>query len=209
MKSKQIMFIDPDPNLRILLKDYLENHGYLVKPAESAHKALKMLEKKLPDLIICDVVLPDLSGIELIKRIREDARINYIPIIILSTLGKTRDRIEGLEAGADVYMVKPFEPKELEVQIKACLRRLGLNNCLSIDFKGKSLYPVASHNIKFTRREKQVLQLLVQGLTNKQIAQFLNVESRTIETHVRNILVKTKLNNRTQLSHWIRVNQIA
>lgn len=110
---RRLLLIDDDPNLILLVKDYLEFRGYEVITAENGREALEVLEQETPDMIICDVMMPEMDGYSLVRHVREDSRTSWIPILFLSAKGQSQDRVKGLNTGADVYMVKPFEPEEL------------------------------------------------------------------------------------------------
>ena len=196
--NKQLLLVDDDPNLILLVKDYLEFRGYDVMAAESGNEALEILKQQTPDLIICDVMMPDMDGYTLIEAIRSDSKIQSIPVLLLSAKGQNQDRIKGFNTGADIYMTKPFEPEVLVAQIKSFLAfkdRLGDRG----KFSNKSNHKLAG-KVKFTPTELNVLGLLSKGRKNKQIAEQLNVSQRTIESHVSNMLNKTGLNNRTELA---------
>lgn len=120
---KRLLLIDDDPNLILLVKDYLEFRGYEVVTAENGREALEVLEKDIPDMIICDVMMPEMDGYSLVKHVREDPRTNWVPVLFLSAKGQSQDRVKGLSTGADVYMVKPFEPEELVAQVESSLKQ--------------------------------------------------------------------------------------
>ncbi len=201
--SYHLLLIDDDPNLILLVKDYLEFQGYQVTTAENGREALEILDKKVPDMIICDVMMPEIDGYGLVEKVRQDSRLSWIPVMFLSAKGQSQDRVKGLNTGADVYMVKPFEPEELVAQVESSLiqasRLMGRNNRMSLDDGNKIQVP---SNVELTPTELKVIQLVAQGLSNRQIAEKLNVSQRTIESHVSNMLNKTSLKNRTELARW-------
>ena len=121
MKDKPyILLVDDDPNISRLVQLYLEKEGFEVKTADRGDDALDMFRKMPPDLMLLDVMLPGMDGWQVCREIR---RVSNIPIIMLTAKGETFDKVLGLELGADDYMVKPFEPKELLARVKAVLRR--------------------------------------------------------------------------------------
>lgn len=200
--SKTLLLIDDDPNLILLVKDYLEFQGYDVITADNGRDALEILEKQIPDMIICDIMMPEMDGYTLVERVRQDARTNWIPVMFLSAKGQSQDRVKGLSTGADVYMVKPFEPEELVAQVESSLKqakRLMGQNTKAVNESPKIQVP---QNVELTPTELKVVQLVAQGMSNKDIADKLNVSQRTIESHVSNMLNKTNLNNRTELARW-------
>lgn len=200
--NKQLLLIDDDPNLILLVKDYLEFRGYQVLTAENGREALELLQDSLPDMIICDVMMPEMDGHTLVQQIRKNSRTNWIPVLFLSAKGQSQDRVKGLNMGADVYMVKPFEPEELVAQVESSLKqanRLIKQNSKVAPAKTKIKVP---QNVELTPTELKVVQLVSRGMANRQIAEKLNVSQRTIESHVSNMLNKTSLNNRTELARW-------
>jgi DNA-binding response OmpR family regulator len=119
----KLLLIDDDFNLVMLTRDYLEYKGYEVITAENGVEGMEALQRDLPDLIICDVMMPEMNGYTFVGRVRENPETKEIPILFLSAKGQSKDRIDGLKVGADVYMVKPFEPDELVAQVEALLNR--------------------------------------------------------------------------------------
>jgi DNA-binding NarL/FixJ family response regulator len=200
--SKKLLLIDDDPNLILLVKDYLEFRGYDVMTAENGREALEVLDNRVPDMIICDVMMPEMDGYSLVKHIRQEPRTNTIPVLFLSAKGQSQDRVKGLNEGADVYMVKPFEPEELVAQVESSLKQIKR----LVDNKGRGLGEaptiIVSPNVELTPTELKVVQLVAKGMANRDIADQLNVSQRTIESHVSNMLNKTSLKNRTELARW-------
>ena len=121
--NKKLLLIDDDPNLILLVKDYLEFRGYDVVTAENGRAALECLENLTPDMIICDVMMPEMDGYSFVKNVRENSKTSWIPVLFLSAKGQSQDRVKGLSTGADVYMVKPFEPEELVAQVESSLKQ--------------------------------------------------------------------------------------
>ncbi|ACK65632.1 two component transcriptional regulator, LuxR family [Rippkaea orientalis PCC 8801] len=208
--SNRLLLIDDDPNLILLVKDYLEFQGYEVTTAENGREALEILANQVPDMIICDVMMPEMDGYAFVEKVRQDRRLSWIPVMFLSAKGQSQDRVKGLNTGADVYMVKPFEPEELAAQVESSLsqaRRLMEHKAgISLDEAHKIQVP---SNVELTPTELKVIQLVAQGLSNREIASKLNVSQRTIESHVSNMLNKTSLHNRTELARWAMESNMA
>ncbi|MBD2100500.1 response regulator transcription factor [Leptolyngbya sp. FACHB-261] len=199
---RQLLLIDDDPNLILLVKDYLEFRGYEVITAGNGREALEVLERNLPDMIICDIMMPEMDGYAFVQKVRGDSRTNWIPVLFLSAKGQSADRVKGLNTGADVYMVKPFEPEELVAQVESSLKaasRLIQHNTRTGD--GQPKIQVA-FDVELTPTELKVIQFVARGMANREIAEELNVSQRTIESHVSNMLGKTGLHNRTELARW-------
>lgn len=201
--NSRLLLVDDDPNLILLVKDYLEFQGYEVITAENGRDALETLNHQVPNMIICDIMMPEMDGYTLIERIRQDARLSWIPVMFLSAKGQSQDRVRGLNTGADVYLVKPFEPEELVAQVDSSLRQarrlMGLNPPLTSESNPRIQVPP---QVELTPTERKVVQLVSQGMSNREIALQLKVSQRTIESHVSNMLTKTSLHNRTELARW-------
>ena len=119
--QKHILVVDDDNRLRSLLQRYLREQGFLVSAAEDAEKAEAFLSFYTFDLLIVDIMMPRISGTEFLKKLRNAN--NNIPVILLTAMGDSADRVNGLEIGADDYVPKPFEPKELVLRINNILKR--------------------------------------------------------------------------------------
>ncbi len=201
--TKKLLLIDDDPNLILLVRDYLEFRGYNVLTAENGRDALKILEKEIPDMIICDVMMPEMDGYTFLEQVRQNSRTDWIPVMFLSAKGQSQDRVKGLNLGADVYMVKPFEPEELVAQVESSLKQsirlLEHKKNKGTDIPQRIDVP---KTVELTPTELRVVDLVAQGMANREIAVRLKVSQRTIESHVSNMLNKTSLSNRTELARW-------
>lgn len=120
MPGLRALVVDDDKNICELIRLYMEKDGYTVETANDGKSALSKFSENPPAIVILDIMLPVLDGIEVLKEIR---RTSAIPVIMLTAKGETFDKVLGLELGADDYVVKPFEPKELMARVKAVLRR--------------------------------------------------------------------------------------
>ena len=207
--QKTLLLIDDDPNLILLVKDYLEFRGYQVITAENGREALEILQTEKPDMIICDVMMPEMDGYAFVEHIRANAETEWIPVLFLSAKGQSQDRVKGLSTGADVYMVKPFEPEELVAQVESSLKQASR----LIRQQNKSVSNAPSLNVPYdvelTPTETKVVQFVARGMANREIAEELRVSQRTIESHVSNMLGKTGLHNRTELARWAIESQKA
>ena len=163
--SRTILVVDDDEKLNRLLKRFLKGFGYDVYSAVDAEDGLKKIRTVMPDLIILDVMLPGMSGFDVCKRIRESSA---VPIIMLTARGDVMDKVVGLELGADDYLPKPFEPRELVARIQAVLRRArgsGMDRrrrfgSLTIDFHRRKVW-LADREADLTTSEFAALDLLV------------------------------------------------
>jgi len=162
--TSHILIIDDDPKLNRLLTEFLGGYGFKVSAAVTPGDGLKKLRRNRPDLIILDVMLPEMNGFEVCKVIRRESA---IPIIMLTARGEPMDRVVGLELGADDYLPKPFEPRELVARIQAVLRRLSgsgpgdrsVFGRLSID-RHKRIACLDGKPIELTTNEFTALELL-------------------------------------------------
>lgn len=118
--SNRVLIVDDDLKLQKLLKEYLEGNGYSVQTLPDGSRTLERIEAEKPDIVILDVMLPGKDGLEVLKDIRRD---HAVPVIMLTAKGEDTERIVGLELGADDYLPKPFNPRELLARMKAVLRR--------------------------------------------------------------------------------------
>lgn len=205
---KRLLLIDDDPNLILLVKDYLEFRGYEVITAENGREALEVLEQDIPDMIICDVMMPEMDGYAFVNHVRQEERTSWLPVLFLSAKGQSQDRVKGLNTGADVYMVKPFEPEELVAQVEASLKQVYRRQQPTNGGENAPKIQVP-FDVHLTQTEQKVVQFVARGLANRDIADELNVSQRTVESHVSNMLGKTGLHNRTELARWAIENQMA
>ena len=165
--QNHILLIDDDPNLILLVKDYLEFHGYIVTTAGNGLEALNILDDMVPDMIICDVMMPEMDGYSLVKSVRQNPKTNWIPVLFLSAKGQSQDRVKGLTTGADIYMVKPFEPEELVAQVESSLRQA--SRLIRYSKKGESSPEFSvPKGVELTPTELKVVQLVARGMANKE-----------------------------------------
>ena len=154
-QDKTILVVDDEPRIIEAVGMNLELEGYQVSSASNGYEALQKLTKDLPDLVILDVMMPEIDGFETLRKIRE---VSTVPVIMLTVRGEEIDKVRGLDLGADDYITKPFNPKELVLRIRAVLRRVEMpspvpkteirvDDNLSIDFsrckviiKGKEVH---------------------------------------------------------------------
>jgi phosphate regulon transcriptional regulator PhoB len=121
---KKLLLIEDDKDIVELVRYNLEKEGYLVSASSDGASGLAQLRKSPPDLLLLDLMLPKLSGLEVCKEVRRDAALNRLPILMVTARGEEADRVVGLELGADDYVTKPFSPRELVARVKALLRRV-------------------------------------------------------------------------------------
>ena len=193
-----ILIIDDDERLRRLIKKYLDENGFVAVTARDAVHAREVLQYLIFDLLILDVMMPGESGFAFLKELRETSQ---IPVLMLTAQGEPHDRISGLEAGADDYLAKPFEPKELSLRIKAILKRLQNE----FKFGGFTLsYGVlkkAGEIVNLTAAEEKLLKILSEK--NGEVAnraelsqQLNNLSERAIDVQINRLRKKIEDNPR-------------
>jgi two-component system, OmpR family, phosphate regulon response regulator OmpR len=162
-----ILVVDDDDRIRDLLKDFLSENNYIVSTAENAEQAKEKIEYFKFDIIILDVMMPGQNGYELTQDIKRELK---VPIILLTAKGEVENRIKGLELGADDYIGKPFEPKELLLRIKNIIKN---NNKIDLNSKylvGDAEIDLNKMNIKLSKKNKKInnseKKVLVEMLTN-------------------------------------------
>ncbi len=224
--ADHLLLVDDEPGLRDAVQAYLEESGFTVSAAGNALQAWEMLEQQRPDLVITDVMMPQVDGYEFLAKLREDERFSYLPVVFLTARGMKRDRIQGYDAGCDAYLSKPFDPDELVAIVKNLLRRYQQAAAIAepdiTDLAGqiaelRSLLvkrggaPMNPNPIKIdlTPREQSVLDLVVQGLMNKEIASQLQTSVRNIEKYVSRLFIKTNTSSRTELVRFALENGLA
>ncbi|BAZ45187.1 two component transcriptional regulator, LuxR family protein [Chondrocystis sp. NIES-4102] len=222
-EKQQLLLVDDEPGIRESVQAYLEdNEGWTVTVASNAEEALQTIEAQIPDLIISDIMMPQVNGYQFLHKLREDPRYRSIPVVFLTARGMTSDRIQGYEAGCDAYLSKPFDPEELEAIVRNLLSKnkpAGSSNDSSTELEkiarelveikaklddkltgsgGISVTP-SPIKIDLTPREQSVLDLVAQGLMNKEIARELTTSVRNVEKYVSRLFGKTGTNSRTEL----------
>jgi diguanylate cyclase (GGDEF)-like protein len=123
MRKQKILIVDDDPDILDILRITLSEEDYDIVEAQDGETTLKLIKTKTPDLIILDYKIPPPDGLQICRQIKKDLLLRHLPIIMLTGKGDITDKVEGLDAGADDYIVKPFEPKELLARIRMVLRR--------------------------------------------------------------------------------------
>ena len=203
MNKKHILVVDDDEVIRNLLTKYLKKNNYFVSSAEKTSQVDEILQKYKIDLIILDYMLPDENGIEFLQKFRQN---NNLPVIMLTALGDIENRIEGLSNGADDYIGKPFEPKELLLRMENIFRKLDINkNKNEIKFGSfifnldKSELSFENEIIKLTDTEIALLKFFLQN-TNKVITReeicntFNEISERSVDVQITRLRKKIEFN---------------
>jgi DNA-binding NarL/FixJ family response regulator len=218
--SEQLLLVDDEPGLREAVQAYLEDSGFEVAVASNAMEGLALAQQKLPDLVITDIMMPQVDGYEFLKQLREDPQFKTLPVVFLTARGMTVDRIQGYNAGCDAYLSKPFDPDELVAIVTNLLeRQRNLQTASETDEnhniaemarqiaeikamllqRGSIVQSPSPIKIDFTPREQSVLDLVVDGLMNKEIARRLETSVRNVEKYVSRLFSKTGTSSRTEL----------
>jgi two-component system phosphate regulon response regulator OmpR len=166
--GRHLLIVDDDDRIRELLKEFLAREGYRVTGAAHAAAARRLMELIEFDLVVLDVMMPGESGLELTSWVRNKAQLSRTPVLLLTARGEPADRIEGLSRGADDYMSKPFEPKELALRIDAILRRTGVKPIMPREIKlGPAMFDLERLELtkdgapmRLTEAEAQLLKTL-------------------------------------------------
>ncbi len=205
---KRLLVIDDEPNLLRAVEAVLRGEGFEITTARSGREALVAVAQSLPDLIVSDVRMPGMDGFQLARKLRASSHSALIPIIFLTAKDETEDRIEGFESGVDVYLTKPFEPDELVAVIKNILVRVERTRSTIARLVGsEEKETVFVRDEQLTDAEWRVAETVARGLSNKEIAEELNLSVRTVENHVSRILAKKNFTNRVEIARHIISNQ--
>ncbi len=194
MSETNILIVDDNPKY---LKDALPFYGYKVTVATDGVQALKLLDNNTYDIILLDVMMPNMDGWETLKQIRKNTSTCHVPVIMLTAVNEEQKMISGLKIGADDYIVKPFILPNLLARMEALLRRTSWQQSLKSGAE-KSESQTLKTQIRLTSREKDVLTLVTQGANNKEIAEKLCLREVTVKTHLNSIFKKLNVTNRTQ-----------
>lgn len=207
MQNQRILVVDDDRNICELIRLYLEKEGFSVSMAHDGQAALTIFKESTPSVVLLDVMLPKMDGFQVCREIR---RISNIPIIMLTAKGETFDKVLGLELGADDYMVKPFDNKELVARIKAALRRYDPKD----DTEKEIVYPnlvvnlsnyelkINGSQIDIPPKELELLYFLATNpnkvFTREQLLEMVwgfdyFGDSRTVDVHVKRLREKLEL----------------
>ncbi|MDB4349571.1 response regulator transcription factor [Omnitrophica bacterium] len=205
--DKLIIIVDDNPDIVNMVSIDLRGEGFSVKGCSNAKALFKSLDKEKPDLIILDIVLPDMDGFNICRKLKKSKRLSSIPVIMLTLKDAEDDRVSGLDIGADDYIGKPFSSKELKARIRAVLRRqeaegevktINVGNIVTMDPENHEV-KVGKKKAGLTTTEFRILECLASGknrtFTRDRILEYLwgdekVVTDRTIDVHVRHLRKK-------------------
>lgn len=218
--AKRILVVDDEPDVTELVSYKLKREGYEVEVINDPLHIMGKAREFNPDLFVLDIMMPELDGLKICRMIRADSRLNAVPIIFLTAKGEIEDRIKGLESGADDYLAKPFDTKELALRIGLIFKRMakeGGEEAKQLQVgdivMDEELHTVSvsGEAVDLTATEFKLLKLLMQrkGRVQSRENLLVNVwnydtdtETRTIDTHIRRL--REKLNDRANLIETIR-----
>jgi|SRR6056297_1375757 len=206
MKKKRVLAVEDETHILELIRYNLDQSGFDVDTAENGEKAMRMIMENTYDLILLDLMLPGIGGMEICRRVRSDAKTRKMPIIMLTAKGGESDKIDGLDTGADDYMTKPFSINELKARINSLLRRSEDMETEEKISMGEITIDPVSHEIKIgneivemTLKEYELLKLLVlnQGkvltrdiILDKVWGYEYFGDTRTVDVHIRHLRKK-------------------
>jgi two-component system phosphate regulon response regulator PhoB len=205
--GNRILVVDDEPDLLELVRVNLTQAGYDVETADTGRGGLDRARRSRPDLLVLDVMLPDLSGTEVCRQIRSDRELHDVPVLMLTAKSEEVDRVVGLELGADDYVTKPFSPRELTLRVGAILRRTAAEAPASEVLSHGALHldaerhrcTVAGQSVELTAKEFRLLATLMrrpgrvmtrERLLDEVWGSDITVTSRTIDTHLKRLREK-------------------
>ncbi|MCB2288222.1 response regulator transcription factor [Clostridium sp. CS001] len=215
MAEEKILVVDDEEHIQELIRFNLEKNGYKVICAANGVDAIKMAKEQLPQLMLLDLMLPGMDGLDVCKEIRKDSSMSNMPIIMITAKGEEIDKIIGLELGADDYITKPFSVRELVARIKAILRRstqqviektFKVGN-LAVDF-GKHEVVKNENKVDLTLKEFELLEILIKNKGRVMTRDFLLDkiwgyeyvgETRTVDVHIRHLRQKIEDDDKNPL----------
>ena len=201
-----ILIIEDDASYRKSIKLILEIEGFVVRTAEKGADGIAMIREKRPNLILCDIMMPNMDGHSVLKLLKSDSTTADIPFIFLTALGERADVRRGMNEGADEYLSKPFSSEELVAAVTGRLHRFEMirqRGNVSI-FQEEFTY--LKQNI--TCREREILMLVGQGLTSKDIAKRLEIRINTVQVHRANLMRKLDTPNAANLARWAIISEL-
>jgi len=201
MNSTLILIIEDEKSLRNNISEIIRHYDYRVISAPSGEEGIKSALEFIPDIIICDIMLPGIDGFDVLTRLKQIPQLSSTAFIFLTAKSTRSDTRTGMNMGADDYLTKPFTKEELINSIKARIAKLtkALN---TRDERDKSLETVLDNIPVLTKTERKVLTKISEGFTTPQIAQKLSVSQKTIENHRVNISRKLNLSGPNSLINF-------
>ena len=218
--SATVLIVEDEKSISTLLKYNLEKEGYTIIISQNGEDGIEQVKKNLPDLVILDWMLPDLSGIAVCDLIKREPRLKSIPVIMLTAKSEETDKIRGFETGADDYVTKPFSTKELVLRVQALLKRVKPSltedivvfKDLKIDRLSRRVYR-GDNQIKLGPTEYNLLNFFIKNpsrvysreqLLNQVWGNTIYVETRTVDVHIRRLRKAINLEGKVDLIRTVR-----
>lgn len=199
-----ILIVDDTPDNLALLSDALDDAGYMVLVALDGLSALNRIQRRRPDLILLDAMMPGLDGFETCRRIKAQPETADIPVLFMTALTDSEHVVEGFEAGGIDYVTKPIHPDEVLARVAAHLRTARIlqsaraaSQPLDISLSNEPAYEALSSRFALTEREVEVLSWVACGKTNRDIGDILGLSPRTVNKHLEHVYVKLGVETRT------------
>ncbi len=189
---KRILIIEDEPPMLANLRDTLEMEGYQPLTAPNGRLGLAVARQELPDLVLCDVLMPELDGHGVLEALRRDRATARIPLIFLTAKGERSDIRTGMNLGADDYLIKPVRVDDLLDAIEARLERVHQQTVFNADFSAAA--PLQT--LGLSPRESEILLWVAQGKTNYETGVILNISAATVKKHLENIYPKLGVEGR-------------
>lgn len=189
---KKILIIEDEPAIRANLEDILEMEGFQPLSAVNGRAGLEIAQRERPDLILCDVLMPELDGHVVLAELRREETTMRIPFIFLTAKGQQHDVREGMNLGADDYLIKPVRVDDLLAAIEARLERAQQQSGFKADFT--SAAPL--EKLGLSPREAEILLWVAQGKTNYEIGVILNISAATVKKHLEHVYAKLGVETR-------------
>lgn len=202
-----ILIVEDDASSRFFMEQVLVLGGFDVRSGSSGHSVLELLRAKKPDLILCDIMMPDMDGYTVLKTIKSDPAFAAIPFIFVSARGERPDVRKGMLEGADDYLPKPFSPAELLATITNRLHRIEMHRVQN----STNIIPIENQKLlrQLTPREHEVLIMVGKGLTTKEIAGHLGIRDNTVDVHRSSLLKKLNAENAAALTRWAIIAELS
>ena len=201
-----VLIIEDDASYRKSMGLILQAEGFNVRMAENGVSGLDMCREDRPDLILCDIMMPEMDGHSLLGLLRKDSILGDIPFVFVTALGERADLRRGMSEGADDYLIKPFSSEELVAAVVGRLHRFEIirqndkTTVLQEEF--------AFMTQQITEREQEILIMVGQGYTSKEIAKRLNIKTNTVQVHRAHLMKKLDVPNSANLARWAIITEL-
>lgn len=201
-----ILIIEYDTSNLSMMETILQMEGFDVTTASDGKSGLASLRQKRPDLVLCDIMMPEMDGHSVLEVLKSEDAYAKIPFIFVTAMGGRVDMRRGMSAGADDYLSKPFSAVELIASVTARIRRHEMINLHYATSAFQEEQVILSTRV--TKREREVLLMVGQGITSRKIAEKLGVALKTVEVHRTNLMNKLDASNAATLARWAVIAEL-